>query len=172
MNNFSNLDPQPNNPLFEACYEGDIKKINDFLDQGFDINSKTNSGSTLLHIAAQNNYLDMANILLARGAEVNALTEDGWTPLHFAAQKGYEELVKVLIKAGVNLDIAGLRYHRTALHYAADQGRDGVVMILLAAGANHNLLDKSGDTPLSISNKKSNFEVSKHLINQNHIKNA
>lgn len=77
------------NSLFDTCYEGDVKKVSDLLDQGLDVNTKTNSGSTVLHIAAQNGYLDLVNLLIARGADVNLLTADGWTPLHFAAQRGY-----------------------------------------------------------------------------------
>ena len=150
-----------NNPFLEAIYEDRIQEAINFLDQGYDINSTTHSGSTALHIASQRGNLDLVNLLISRGINYNLLTIDGWTALNFAAQKGYLQIVNALIKAGININQQGFRYRRTALHYSADQGKDDVIIALLNAGANPNISDISGNKPKDVANKKGYITTAK-----------
>ncbi|MFT7087385.1 MAG: ankyrin repeat protein [Rickettsiales bacterium] len=149
-----------NSPLIEACYENEVQTVEKILDlDNSEINFKTGSGDTALHIAAQNGYLELVIALLTRGADVNLLTSNGWTALHFAAQRGYLEVVKILIRAKVNVNAQGIAYHRTALHYAADQGRTLVAKELIKAGADLNLIDKQDLTALDVAARKSYLDI-------------
>ena len=42
---------------------------------------------TPLHLAAEEGYLDMAEVLLDHGADVNAANADGDTPLHLSLKR-------------------------------------------------------------------------------------
>lgn len=55
------------------------------LDDCVEVNSKDDGGSTLLHVAAERNRLDLARLLVARGASLTARDADGKRPADYAA---------------------------------------------------------------------------------------
>ena len=61
-----------------------LRKIARYLDEGGDVNRRTENGQTLLHIATENGELDIVGLLLARGADLNAKGYHGYTALHIA----------------------------------------------------------------------------------------
>lgn len=61
--------------LFMAC-KGDVKGVQDLLDEGIDLNSIDLDGRTALHIAACEGHVEVAKLLLNRKANVNA--RDRW----------------------------------------------------------------------------------------------
>jgi ankyrin repeat protein len=62
-----------------------------------------------LHVAANADRKEVAELLIAAGAGVNTKTDDGWTPLQFAAKSGHKEVAELLIAEGadVNAKIRG-----------------------------------------------------------------
>ncbi|KAK2563729.1 Cortactin-binding protein 2 [Acropora cervicornis] len=69
-------------------------------EQELDVNFKTPSGQSLLHIAAANADLRCVQLLLQYGANVNIKDTDGWGPLHAAVTKGNWKCAILLIEAG------------------------------------------------------------------------
>ena len=55
--------------------------------------------NTALHVAAENNFVECAELLLEAGALVDALRGESEreTALHLAANNGYCEMVKLLL---------------------------------------------------------------------------
>ena len=105
-----------------------------------DINARSFSGATALHLAAQSGFVGCVRALIDQGADVNALTTSGQrTPLHLAAMQGHAECAQLLIdhSAGVNAAPgAGSRYAGwTALHFAAENGHIECAQLLMAFGA-------------------------------------
>ncbi len=135
---------------------------NNFLNQQTE---PTQSDLTAVHLAAQANDLRALLEAIGQGVDVNSLTDDGWTALHFAAYKGFEDIVKALIKAGVNIDIQGKIYNRTALHYAVHQDNLAIVKIILAYNPDLSLTDKGGETVLDIANRNGFVAVAAELNN-------
>ena len=152
-----------NQHLLEAVQSGNLAKTLSAIQNAADINAVDEHGANSLHIATQNNNIEIVEILLANKININDLTPDGWTAMHFAATRGYAEIASLLIQAGINVKIAGLRYKRTALHYAADQGRSEVISLLLAAAADKNALDIEGHTPLFLAERKGYEEAAQLL---------
>jgi len=61
-----------------------LEEVQQYLDEGGDINRRTEEGQTLLHIATDNFQVDIMKLLLSRGADINARGYHGYTPLHIA----------------------------------------------------------------------------------------
>ncbi|MDX1900496.1 MAG: ankyrin repeat domain-containing protein [Gammaproteobacteria bacterium] len=75
----------------------------DLLDAGFDITTKSSTGSTALHIAAINNSLHIATLLIEHKSDIDAEDKYLNTPLHCAASKGYKEIVELLLAHDANV---------------------------------------------------------------------
>lgn len=91
--------------FFSACYDADVKVIEEALNKGQDVNVRDVNRRTALHFCAGNGLPTLCKRLLGMGAEINAQDVLGYTPLHMAA--GYRKLdsVRVLIEAGVDANI-------------------------------------------------------------------
>ena len=90
-----------------------------------DLNSRTKDGRTALMLAAENSYLEGANLLLDAGVDAELTCWDQhYAALHFAALAGATDVVKVLLDFGdmVDLPAAG---GWTPLMLAASRGHFG-----------------------------------------------
>ena len=66
-------------------------------------------GKAALHLAAENGYDKVADVLLSHKAFVNAKSKLGLSPLHLSAQNGFSKLVKLLIEShGATIDALSL----------------------------------------------------------------
>lgn len=100
------------------------------IDNGADLNCTDGDGFTALHIALENGYKNLAELLIYRGADLNKKTKlDHETPLHKAAKNGYIDIVRLLVEKKSRLEeknISGL----TALELAKEEGQNEVVVYL------------------------------------------
>jgi len=103
---------------------------------------------SLLHMAAEHDFLDLARLALARGVPVNGRDRVRQrTPLHEAAARGRLGIALTLISAGADIravDFLG----RTPLHAAAAAGRVPLAASLIDRGLSVDVRDDSGRTPL------------------------
>ncbi len=58
-----------------------VKRMQEFIDSGSDVNECEKGGWTPLMIAVPRNDLDIVKLLIDKGADVNARNEEGQTPL-------------------------------------------------------------------------------------------
>lgn len=65
-------------------------------------------GTSPLHLAAQNNHLEICEILLRAGISRDARTKVDRTPLHMAAYEGHLEIVETLLMHGADYDCKDL----------------------------------------------------------------
>ncbi|XP_061522256.1 protein phosphatase 1 regulatory subunit 16A isoform X2 [Phycodurus eques] len=85
----------------EAAMLADIRAL---VQNGADLNSQDDNGTTLLHIASANGYLSVAELLLEHKAQVEVKDCDGWTPLHAASCWGQIQMVELLVGHEASLD--------------------------------------------------------------------
>ena len=104
--------------------EGSDKVASLLLDAGADINAQKNNGTTILHDAAENGFLELASLLIDRGANVEAKDNDGRTPLHGAFGGVIDPITK-----------------------SANMPNEDVASLLLDHGANVEAKDNDGRTP-------------------------
>jgi uncharacterized protein len=121
-------------PLINAAWRQSLERVQKLLDEGADVNSKTDNGLTALMMASQRNRIDVAKLLLDRGADVNARRNMDWTALMDSAVRGHMKLVKLLLDKGADVH-AKTADGRTALKIAEKEGHTQIVELLKAYGA-------------------------------------
>ena len=85
-----------------AAEQGDVKKVQGFLDKGIDIETIDGREYTALMLAAHNGNTDLIDILCMHKADINARDADGDTSLMLAALCGDELVLKHLLLLGAN----------------------------------------------------------------------
>lgn len=129
--------------LIDACYDGDMARLESLLDAGIDINARNNDGVTALAYASDRGHTDIVKKLLANNADANVRSNIGSTPLMNAAYTGHVKIVNLLIASGADVNAKSVN-GTTALMNAAAHGFVEIVEILLANDADINACDKCG----------------------------
>lgn len=100
------------------------------LQNGADVQSRSDGGWTPLHNAAEKGYEDVTSLLLRWKADVNTATSSGMTALHWSARNGHIGIVRLLLQQ------PGIRKHRkdffeeSAMIGAAQNGHIEIAHIL------------------------------------------
>ncbi|KAJ5638361.1 ankyrin-2 [Penicillium lividum] len=183
------------NALQHAARKCDTETVRLLLQNGADVNAKSENYGTALQAATERGTIETIRLLLENGADVNAkakimellsrllqdatvrlLLDNGadvnveggpdGTPLQVAALGGNIDIVVLLEKnANVNAQ-AGL--YRTALHVAASRGHTEVMRQLLDKSADINAQEGSyGRTPLHLAVEAKSFPAVAELIQRN-----
>ena len=90
----------PDISIVDAAKEGNIEAVKQHLAAGADVNAKTESGWTPLHVATSRGDKEIAELLIAEGAEVNAKNDLSFTPLDTAIIGNHPETAALLRKHG------------------------------------------------------------------------
>lgn len=155
-----------------------------------------NSGSTALHVAAENNDNISIKLLLKKGADPNLFDSRGRTPYYIVVNNGNdvgaEYLAQEMRTYTGNEDKAGVTFYlkenyfpivkdlvdkgadineqdntgRNALHYAVLSGYLPVVEYLIENGANINKLSQKGKTPLIMASEKGFVHIVQYLTDK------
>lgn len=142
--------------------EGMLKLL---LENGIDIDTRTNDENTALHKAAWCGDESLVQLLLERGTNINAKTSDGTTALHIAAASTEENKATLLLLLGRNIEIEAKRSrNRTALHEAAAQGNTVLMQVLLERGANIWAKTADGSTALHLATLSENVAKVRLLL--------
>ncbi len=89
--------------LFSACRHGQYEKVEEILDDDeikLHIDTKDDSGNTLLLVAAQNNNKRIVKLALRRGANINEQNLSGQTALHYCFSYGFEDTASYILSKG------------------------------------------------------------------------
>lgn len=127
--------------LHFAAGDGDLKKVRELVESGYDINAFDDGLSfTPLHHAVKGGHIEVVKYLLSVGADVNANEEEkiGETPLGEVSANCSYEMAELLVKAGANPTIHGWM-QITALDRARSRKKEEgrrVYELLLSAAKN------------------------------------
>lgn len=126
---------------FKACVTGEHARHQD------GENGKRGLEGSYLHVCAEQNRLEMAEILISLGADVN-LIGGVWTtnPLSHGAERGHVQMVKLLRDHGSEFDVSHPRTN--PLFMAIEKGHLDVVSYLLDAGIAPNVVYRLEDGTL------------------------
>ena len=101
----------------------DLNLCKTLIADGFDINSKDDSGNLPVHVAAQVGDNLIMEQLIKCNAAINAANHANQTPLHLAAKNGHEEVFTILRRFSV--DDFRDDFGKTAEDYAREHGHYG-----------------------------------------------
>jgi beta-lactamase regulating signal transducer with metallopeptidase domain len=123
--------------VIRAAERGDLRRLNDYLERGANINDTLDGDGTMLLLAAKNGRIDAVRFLLDRGADPNVPSPGDGNPLIAASASGETEIVDLLLRRGARIDevVAG---DENALITASRLGRTEVVRLLIEQRADVN----------------------------------
>lgn len=151
------IQEDPERDFLKAAVAGDLKRVEQLLKAGVDINATPSdedpdAGLTACYVAALTSNTEMAEFLVTNKADPNIKYRGVKTALSAAVQDK-NGCVEILLRAGAapdEIDEDGY----TALHVAVNRGSIEHVDALLSAGANVDAkttcLLSPGETPLMI----------------------
>jgi ankyrin repeat protein len=159
---------------------GEISRVEQLLQSGFEIESIDNNGRTALILAAEQGHWELARFLIERKANFYAADSQGRTALHTARVEEKKEVVTLLELelahrregkrseglGGVTDKKSLLRLYELneKLRTASEEGRLGQVKSLLREGALINSADKFGMTALMAASKEGRVDVVRFLL--------
>ncbi|CAF4757892.1 unnamed protein product [Pieris macdunnoughi] len=141
------------------------------------VDAAKDDGYTALHLAALNNYAEIAELLVQGGAQPDLQNANMQTALHLAVERQHTQIIRLLIANGANLNICdkdgdtplheALRHHTLqqlrrlqedtvfptlgGIATALDKKSSASIACFLAAnGADLSIKNKKGQTPLDL----------------------
>jgi len=151
-----------NEELLQAAKQGNLKKLNELLSKGADVNAKDGNGNSVLLYAIKHNKVEAVNFLLSKGANLEAKNKNIRTPLMFAIIEENAEMVKFLLSKGAKLEAKDDTGWTPLIIAVGKQNRE-IVEFLVSKGADVNAKTTSGITPLHVAAHKNNQELVKFL---------
>ncbi|XP_069669369.1 ankyrin repeat domain-containing protein 1-like [Periplaneta americana] len=138
--------------LLEASTSGNATLVMGLLQVGTNFSVTDETTRTPLHVAADNNQVDVVRILLDAGAPINGKTKK-WSAsaMHYGC--GSPDVLYLLLDRGAFLEERS-EYGETPLHWAAWNNRLEGAQALVARGANIQARTNGGSTPLQQAQKK------------------
>jgi len=129
--------------LLKYSKDGDFAKIQEAVEQGADVNTKTKIEVTPLMFACLHGNIDIVRYLIEQGADIQAKDNNDRTALMFVCETGHLDIVKYLVEQGADMRVKN-KYDRTPLMTASMRGRLGVVKYLVEQGADLHIKNRNG----------------------------
>ncbi|KAL4225414.1 Palmitoyltransferase zdhhc13 [Mactra antiquata] len=134
--------------IVRATQYGVFERIQEIIENGFDVNTMDKENVSLLHWAAINNRLDIVKYFASKGAIVDRFGGDlNSTPLHWATRQGHLPMVVLLMSYGADPSVRDGE-GCSCIHLASQFGHTSIVAYLIAKGQDVDFLDKNGMTAL------------------------
>ncbi|KAF4517990.1 hypothetical protein B566_EDAN008826, partial [Ephemera danica] len=138
-------------PLHLASAVGNIEAVEFLLNQDCSVETRSNTGNTAFHFAAERNHIKILEILLTRNESLlNSQNNDGQTSLHVACWEGKIEAAEFLVRHDCSVterDGCG----NTVFHYASYKDQIQILDLLLQQhNSLLNIKDKDGNTTLHV----------------------
>ncbi|XP_011505281.1 PREDICTED: ankyrin-1-like [Ceratosolen solmsi marchali] len=153
---------------------GDDKKtevVKVLLNKGADVNARTKTGLTPLHIALKKGFIDLVEIFLKYNIDPNIVEyENLYTPLHLATMNDLlapksEEIISALLTKGADVDMKQID-GKTPLHIAAStRYTTNRLVTLLKVECDIDCQDKRGKTALHMACLNRNADNVQNLLN-------
>lgn len=134
--------------LLLSAKNGDTETVRELMCRGAPFTTDC-LGTSALHLAAQNNHTETAEVLLRAGISRDARTKVDRTPLHMAAYEGHHQMAQLLLSYGADVDSKDM-LKMTPLHWAVEREHVEVMHVLLEHGADANATSKFDKTPISL----------------------
>ncbi len=134
------------------------------VEKGAGLNDLDGSGTAPLHSLASRGNAAGIRILLAKGADINVLAPNKSTPLHFAVLGRQVEALRLLAESKADLESRDEQGRTPLVVAAREMAGPDVVRALLDLGAKIDVVDRFGDTALSLAAWRGSADVVSLLL--------
>ncbi|MBW0432707.1 ankyrin repeat domain-containing protein [Leptospira yasudae] len=137
--------------FFGAIKKGNVSKVQNVLEKGFDPNANLYHGVTPLSLSIKYERLEIVRTLLKFSADPNLADENtGLTPLlHCIIEDSPLEMMNALIQGNADLNQKD-RNGMSPLHHCVNEGKLEPFRLLLESGADPNVQDFDGVTCMNL----------------------
>lgn len=149
--------------LVLATLHNDLVRAKELLMLGAKPDATTESGDSVLALAAGLGHLKLIEYLVEKGANVNLRIRGNSTALLLAARSGRTKVVELLLAKGAYPDATD-KDGNTSLSLAARHGYGEIVTLLLAKKADLNARNKHGSTALTLAAEHGHLGVVRLLL--------
>lgn len=149
--------------LFAAAACGNVKAIQNLVQQGVQLDTRNQDRQTALMVGVHANHAPVVVGLIQAGADVTLLDPKGRTALGIAADLGRLEMTRTILSCGVKPDLTDRPV--SPLVRASRGGHLEIVRLLLQAGADPNRISTYGNaSALTDAIEKNHIEVVHVLV--------
>ena len=147
--------------IFQACIDGDVDAVRNFLIHKTEIAWQDNDDSmTPIHCAVQNGHLEVVRAIIEHDPGlVNIGIEFDQTPLYDAITYGQVDIARLLLENN-----ARISEHDFSLHVAVRNNCFESVCLLVEAGIDLDTLDGEGYAPLHRAAENGRLDIVNKLI--------
>jgi ankyrin repeat protein len=153
--------------LITPSMKGDIDTVRRLLEEGADVNAKTNyDEKTALMYASIYGQTEIAKLLLEKGADVNAKDYRGTTAFILASLNGRTEIAKLFLEKGADVNARENDGTTALISASKEQEEDNteIVKFLLEKGADVNAKDNDGFIALMYATMYGQIDIVKILL--------
>ncbi|MEK6733796.1 MAG: ankyrin repeat domain-containing protein, partial [Pseudomonadota bacterium] len=124
--------------LYNSVISNEIVRTNEALNNRAEINHMHPIGATVLYMAVEYGFYEIAKLLLENNADPNIKAINGATPLYRAVEKNDYNMSKLLLDNNADIEIS-ISTGSTPLYLAAHYGFSELVNLLLSHGAKKDI---------------------------------
>lgn len=157
-------DPQVR-ALAKAAGKGRLRKIEELVQKGVDVNSRGKGNTTPLFWALRKGNVRGFKKLLELGADPNVIFDSGGSVMYWAVQHEDEVFLRAALQYGGDPNLRTGPMGGTLLHAATGYDTKRKVDLLLDAGADIDARDDYGSTPIVRAAMLNQYDLVYKLLN-------
>ncbi len=132
--------------------------LNNYINDGFNINSKYNNGKTIAHLIVKYSKSGLFNYLVQLGLNIDICDDSYDAPIHEAVKLHNIMMVQELLMCGADIN-APSEFEATPLHLAVAEKDDTMVEFLIKMHADTSLVDEKNNSAYDYAKDDNNIDI-------------
>eukprot|EP00003_Mantamonas_plastica_P029067 TRINITY_DN6836_c0_g1_i7.p2 TRINITY_DN6836_c0_g1~~TRINITY_DN6836_c0_g1_i7.p2 ORF type:complete len:216 (-),score=55.57 TRINITY_DN6836_c0_g1_i7:425-1072(-) len=146
--------------LCEAVQSGNVVKVKELIENGYDLSERNEERMTPLILATNHESTEILDLLIGANADLNGRDAISGTALHHAAANGNVKISRALLDAGSDVEELDMDF-QTPLMWACwvKEQNEEIIQLLLNHGADIDWYVQSGETAMDFALQMGNDKI-------------